>query len=621
MVIHLVKNEQWTVNELVAKLNNQNIVKPKYQRKRKWKTLPTDNNNIPNEKDFIIFLFNVANSVHPISFGEERKDVDVKYQNIDGNNRINAIYNFIMNPFDIYPEYLQDLNEYIDKKDDIPEESKDTIKKIFNQMTYKEVLDFNYKKYFQGHEDLYKKYLQSDMRDEIESYIEEIQSKFKRGNSERFDFDVKIPVNIFIGYSTYELCKIFEDINKHGGNLTQMELLASKLYNITGFEIENSVIETKIKLHVKEFYNEKSTGEVLKCYNYIETETLNAYDFITGLELFMIKENEFLKNNNSDQKGLSLFFKLYNSLYQLEKQSFIKENVNEFIDYITYSCDLLNSIIDTLVPEIIDVALYNKKQCKNQKLREINKNNLFILLSAIIGFRKKEEYNNSNIKRDIKKSLLYHFFVTDLQGGDEKSKYNGNSEINKLAYKSGGAWRDQLVKKLYIDPDLIHKAITQQIFTELIDSLIKQNNIVYEYDNKPIRRCSKFHEKILIAELFMNEVPVSVLKSNKFSIEHIIPDSSRWEGKLNKDRLGNRTMVIAKDNSGRKNKHINYYDNKEFKFYPYISNYLFQKRGDYDQIIKHNQGSPHVKDNNLYNAKCEYTEKMYRDGFIKSLYS
>ena len=52
-----IKNEQWSVRELISKINNKEISKPKFQRKRKWDILPK-NDNTPNEKSYIKFLHN-----------------------------------------------------------------------------------------------------------------------------------------------------------------------------------------------------------------------------------------------------------------------------------------------------------------------------------------------------------------------------------------------------------------------------------------------------------------------------------------------------------------------------------------------------------------------------------
>jgi hypothetical protein len=76
-----IKNEQWQVDHLIAKIKLKDITKPKYQRKKKWDILPKKETN-PNEKQYIQFLFDTNNSVHAITFGENDNKT---YTNIDGN--------------------------------------------------------------------------------------------------------------------------------------------------------------------------------------------------------------------------------------------------------------------------------------------------------------------------------------------------------------------------------------------------------------------------------------------------------------------------------------------------------------------------------------------------------
>ena len=113
MTDKIIKNEQWSVKQLISKINNKEITKPKFQRKRKWDILP-QKNSTPNEQSYIKFLFDTENSVHAITFGQETNTQSIYFSNIDGNNRINAIKHFIDKPFDIFYEYLTDLNYFID---------------------------------------------------------------------------------------------------------------------------------------------------------------------------------------------------------------------------------------------------------------------------------------------------------------------------------------------------------------------------------------------------------------------------------------------------------------------------------------------------------------------------
>ena len=114
-----VKNEQWYVKDLKSKIDNGEIKKPKFQRKKKWdiKHNPKKN-SFPSEEKYIEFLYKTRNSVHPITFGQETKEGKIIFVNIDGNNRINAIFHFLTKPFEIFTNYLNEIFNFIDDFDE-----------------------------------------------------------------------------------------------------------------------------------------------------------------------------------------------------------------------------------------------------------------------------------------------------------------------------------------------------------------------------------------------------------------------------------------------------------------------------------------------------------------------
>lgn len=171
MTQKIIKNEQWYVKSLVNKIINGDINKPKYQRKKKWDIFPKKENT-PNEKEYIIFLYETNNSIHAITFGENNNKT---YTNIDGNNRINAICHFLDKPFDIFPEYLNEINLFIDNTF-LDNNINLEIKNIFSSLTYTNIINFRINNYFieNGYEELYKNNLKI-LRDEFEPYIENIQ--------------------------------------------------------------------------------------------------------------------------------------------------------------------------------------------------------------------------------------------------------------------------------------------------------------------------------------------------------------------------------------------------------------------------------------------------------------
>ena len=52
-----IKQETWSVKELVSSIVHKKITKPKFQRRKKWNTVPGKNDSVPNERDYINFLF------------------------------------------------------------------------------------------------------------------------------------------------------------------------------------------------------------------------------------------------------------------------------------------------------------------------------------------------------------------------------------------------------------------------------------------------------------------------------------------------------------------------------------------------------------------------------------
>ena len=351
-----IKNEQWTVRELIQQVNNQHISKPKFNRKKKWDIIRIKEIK-PNIQDYIIFLYGTYNSVHAITFGEYTTDGNLSFSNIDGNNRINAIMHFMNKPFTIFPEYLKNLFKELDEIDNVDKIIIQEIKDVFNNISYTDMISIKTPgKYFRtiGKTELYSNIQHKN--DDFDDRIEEIQ-KLLKINDNSFDSYIKINVNLFERYTNDELCKTFEDINKFDNKLTEIELLACRLYHITNFTINDSIIKTQLQQTIREYYEEKSEGEVLKCYNYTDTEIINAYDFIVGFQNLCHNTHNFIEK--TDYNGLSLFFKLYKTLYGLNETSYTTENVNDFIKNIHYSCNILNNVIISIFTTKLNDILFN----------------------------------------------------------------------------------------------------------------------------------------------------------------------------------------------------------------------------------------------------------------------
>jgi hypothetical protein len=598
--IKTVKNEQWDVKLLIQKIKNGIITKPKFQRKKKWNTMPQKDTN-PNEQDYIRFLFETQNSVHAITFGENRNSSQQTYTNIDGNNRINAIWHMMNRPFELFGDYLDKLFKFLDGlswEDQIKAE----IKQKVAEMSYMEIMDFKYTRFF-GDSPIYESHLQM-ARDKFELYLEEIQSLLKLNGQDRFDTHVKINVNLFDGYTTDELCKVFEDINRYNSKLTEIELKACELYSITDFKIEDEIVEKHINKALAKFYEKKSEDEVLSCYQFTSNEPMNAYDFIVGFQNHCYTICSFMEE--TDAKGISLFFKLYKILY---KQDFSTEKVNRFVKQMTETCRILQNIEDHCFTKNINEKLFNKT-C-NQKLTSLKKNNSFLISISIIGYLD-QGASDDTIIGSIQQSLFYHFMCQDLM---DKEKRDEMILSDIIRYEAGGAYIDAMARKIHESPSLISEKCTKEKMSELITLLCEEGNKPHLY-KKDDRRKRKFFEKSLIHFYYKENVPTNLLRQ-EFQIEHIVPFSSEWKEEVDIDRLGNIIPIVASMNGKRGNRHLAVYI--QDPFISFIKD-MFPTIQKYDGMVSHANRTSAVLSNKEYDSFCAGNEQRYLDNFIKCLY-
>ena len=628
----LIENKQWSVCDLKTRIDNNEIKKPKFQRKKKW-DIKHKKNNSPNESDYIHFLYKTNNTVNVITFGSDDKG---ELSNIDGNNRINAIMHFINKPFEIWSHLLIDINKYIDKikiikidnidyNIDFSPEDREKLKDIIKNLSYNDIVEFNYKKYFieNGHLAFYNKKLKI-LRDEMEIFLDKIIDELKINNM-RFDQIVKVNVNIFIKYTIDELCEIFEDINKYNTKLTETELLASKLYNETNFKINDKSIYEVLRVNINKYYSNKSEGEELECYDFKDGDTMNAHDFMIGFQEKCNDKYKFIEEVNSD--GLSLFYKLYKTIYGLKYKikgenvnGFTTENVNGFIKKIENACSIFEKVVNEIFTNDINEKLFNSA-CQ-KKLNTLSKNNIYILLSSIIGYCDQSKPQEEIIK-ELEKCVLFHLLVSEIKDKDIRDDFNLN---NSIFYMAGGQYIDNESKKMLSTPENISSKITKEKFIKVIKELMLQNNDPYkrhlENGNKrnDKRRIIPFWAKTLMFYYYKQKLPIDQL-NHKFSIEHIFPNSSEWDGEIDKDRFGNLIPIPLQMNVSRQNRHIKVYKEKEESknFFKFIKD-IIPTDNEYDIVISHEGRVPYISNNDKYDEICNENEKIYRRNFINCLF-
>ena len=293
--------------------------------------------------------------------------------------------------------------------------------------------------------------------------------------------------------------------------------------------------------------------------------------------------------------------------------------INDFIEKINYSCEILKQTISYIFTDKINIKLFNKT-CQD-KLKTLKKNNLFILISSIIGFKRKNK-NKDIVINNLSKCLVYHFFVSDIK---EKTKRDFFQNNDSITFKAGGQFIENETKNLLKNPENISNKIDKDSFNNLLDHLFDESKLphVRKLDNgknkNDKRRKLRFFEKTLMFFYYKSKIPSDML-DNDFSIEHICPNSSEWEGELDKDRTGNLIPIISTINFSRGNKHIKYYYNTDEgkNFFKFIEN-IIPKNNVYNNIIEHDK-RPKIKNNKEFNKMCKNNEKIYKENIINCLF-
>jgi hypothetical protein len=615
-----------TVSEFMDKIND--MKKPEFQRKRRW-TNHSTGSKTPSIREFIEFLYKHKNTVHAITVGIEiREDEEVLWA-IDGNNRINALYRFIESPLTFFPEYLDEVEGQIREliNSNLSDKFIEEVRKL-----NLEALETFQTKTFRKLKDTTGIDVQFDDGYDITKIIEEIGQRFKNMGVSNFITGVKVNINTFKNYTKSELGHVFAEINKYSSDLTEPQILAARLCDITQFRIEDNTIRGGINDQLSIFYRKMAVGEVLESHEYID-DKMNAFDFLVGFQNYLsTKCKSFSVINNTKDK--SLIFKLYGLIYDIDdknvmwQDTFASDKINKFIKLIQKSVDIINEVEKTINPVELDCIGNKSAKTANEKVENLmaGKGRVigwFIIISGIIGsFR--DNIPKDKIVEDVYKCVIYSALCNEIKNpGDKKEK----SVYDIMQAREGGTIGKQTATTMFKEPGKMCK-ITRDDIMSLFKILINESRSDICYITRiksgartnEKRRVRKLHEILLYKALYKHAMP-SFYLDKKFENEHIIPFSSKWEkeDKLDIDRLGN-TMPTLKDiNRSRGNRHISLARKYDSKFMSFLYR-IVPTDTSYDDMVEYElSGKPQIKNISTYNTMCENNEKTYLDIFEKTM--
>ena len=186
---------------------------------------------------------------------------------------------------------------------------------------------------------------------------------------------------------------------------------------------------------------------------------------------------------------------------------------------------------------------------------------------------------------------------------------------DKIQYQAGGSFIDNICSEI-INKDKCKIFNLEKLkFNELLNICVS-SSIKDKVKDKNKRRQLTLLDKILLGNYYHCNMPHKYI-GKKYSIEHITPHSSSWEGELDIDRLGNQFPTLDEINISRSNKDISIYKSKYPEFYSYIETIL---PNNYNDINKYENRKTKIISNEKYNEYCLENEHIFIKNLVDDLY-
>ena len=202
------------LNELYIDVSKGNIIKPQIQRSICWDIKPPANGKkCTNVYDFIHFLISTRNAVNPLIIVKTIHKNSQKFVLIDGNNRMNAIINFMNAPLKLFTDLLDS--------------------KLFSQESLEVLMSVNLTDIVQNSitslfeskdkKALIKKDFEKHSKMKINENYKSMQTYLRDVNFGA----IMVPITEFSDVNESEMVELYEGLNKSGVALNEQDVLAS----------------------------------------------------------------------------------------------------------------------------------------------------------------------------------------------------------------------------------------------------------------------------------------------------------------------------------------------------------------------------------------------------------
>lgn len=574
-----IKMTTWTMFEFASKWRSNQIVKPLIQRKKRWLHAAC--------VAYINFLLQRRRTVLPLLMNERIIAGHKTYILYDGNNRTNAILDFILAPLAF-------------KSEIIPIEFPTELHDLLKEATLEELLKkrLTLRKFIQG-----KNMISLLPGSDVESVWEEAWDKMIETIAQWEFMDISVSLDVAENLSDKEMREIYEATNMGGTVLTAQEILASSTFEIVFDRHDTEHFQT-LHAAIEEYYGEINRNERVQIQGE-ERTTMNLFEILIALQLVLHHQFDFIQEPfDPSDTSLDLTFKVFEAIHGgFESRP---ANMGVIIRSMFEGCRLIADIRNTLY----DPALPSKKRA------HLSKNNLTLFLVYNYWSIQKGE-SLSTRRETLLRVILFHELCRML-GKTEHPK----RALDYLQYHAGGHIIPDKLRRIretvsfdYVpSADDIHEVLTCVCQKEVRER---------PYDAANKRKTESAFRALAHTAFFNYQVP-SGLKVKKHECDHVVPFSASASCQTPFDicRLGNMQLIPEEINKERGNKPITdvWVEQKGLKYQEY------PKQSEYETICvqvpavgKGKRAGCEIRDIDAFNQMCERREELYMKCIMRHL--
>ncbi len=441
----------------------------------------------------------------------EKISVSKKYYFLfDGNNRANAILDFMLAPLKLFPELIPDsLSEF---RSFIEELSLQTL----TQPRYGLIDFFDYVR---------------------ENRSDEALPEVTKALSKEFDkmlvticdwkfSEVQLSTTIEYDLTDGDMCDIYTAINTGAKVLTKQELMAGSTFRIKFERSDLPDYFDRLTGYISDYYGKMSDNEKLTMEE-SGTERLTLFEVLVSFQMLLAETYEFIPNYTGEKDKDIVF-----SMYEILGGTFDSDGssrVYAILKDIEYGIEGIRQAYD----ELYDPALMG--QIKMKSYYPGAKKGCCIMMCLFLIHNR-----GNDIMADFRRMVVFHDLLARYE---HKDRYS-----DPLAYVYGGGYIKAMAKKL-----AEHKRFDSMPSVDDVVALFREllRDREPAAKRKPIDRV-----KALAYSAFYNYGIPSHRKAEPHDVDHIVPFKTEGKEEVDICRLGNLQLIPASVNRSRGRKPI-----------------------------------------------------------------